>query len=103
MTIPNRSFPDATLIPTRSYPDLDVAVSWLRDALGFAEPATLMIRVSHVDATYARAIALGGTGVVPPADHPFGERQAVVKDPAGHSWTLSQTIADVDPAQWGAG
>lgn len=133
---PNRSMPSAPVIPVRSYPQLDLAVTWLRDVLGCHErlripghrvqltlgtgavvvaawdaaaapatggrpPATLMVRVADVDATYARALAHGGSGVDAPRDHPYGERQAVVRDPAGHSWTLSQTIADVDPAAWG--
>lgn len=132
----NRSIPDATFIPVRSYPDLDAAVTWLRDVLGARErlripqhrvqlsigngamvvaawdaaavpatggrpPAVLMVRVPDVNAAYARAIALGATGLTPPADHPYGERQASVRDPAGHAWTLTQTIADVDPASWG--
>lgn len=132
----NRSIPDAPMIPVRSYPELDVAVAWLRDVLGCRErlrvpghrvqltlgssavvvaawdpatappsggrpPATLMVRVPDADAVYTRAIAAGGTGVSAPADMPYGERQAVIRDPAGHSWTLTQTIADVDPATWG--
>lgn len=131
----NRSIPNATLIPVRSYPDLDAAVAWMRDALGCRErlripghrvqltvgngaivaaawdpatapsagrpPATLMIRVADADATYARALELGATGVAEPTDTPYGERQAVLRDPFGHSWTLTQTIADVDPASWG--
>ena len=136
----NRSVPDATFIPMRSYPDVDAAVAWLRDVLGARErlrtprereqqrvqltigtgamvvvawdaaavpasggrpPAVLMVRVPDVHAAYDRAIALGATGLTPPADHPDGERQASVRDPAGHAWTLTQTIADVDPASWG--
>jgi len=54
-----------------------------------------------VHAAYARALALGATGLTPPADYADGERQASVRDPAGHAWTLTQTIADVDPASWG--
>ena len=34
---PNRSLPDATFIPVRSYPDLDAAVAWLCDVLGCRE------------------------------------------------------------------
>jgi len=132
----NRSIPDASLIPVRSYPDLDAAVAWLCDALGCRErlripghrvqltvgngavvavawdpalapsnggrpPATLMLRVSDIDAVYVRALSLGATALSAPADQPFGERQATLRDPAGHSWTLTQTIADVDPASWG--
>lgn len=132
----NRSIPNATFIPVRSYPDLDAAVTWLRDVLGCRErlripghrvqltlgngavvavawdantapasggrpPATLMVRVHDVDATYARALSNGATGLSAPTDHPYGERQASLRDPAGHAWTLTQTIADVDPASWG--
>lgn len=131
----NRSMPGATFIPVRSYPDVDEAVSWLRDVLGARErlrtghrvqltvgdgamvvaawdratlpetggrpPAVLMVRVPDVNFAYARAIALGATSLMAPADHPYGERQASVRDPAGHAWGLTQTIADVDPATWG--
>jgi len=132
----NRSLPDATFIPVRSYPDLDAAVVWLRDVLGARErlrvgdhrvqlsvgngavvvaawdaaaspatggrpPAVLMVRVPDVNAAYERALALGFTSLTPIADFPIGERQASVRDPAGHAWTLTQTIADVDPTTWG--
>lgn len=133
---PNRSIPDARFIPVRSYPDVDAAVSWLRDVLecrerlripghrvqlalgtgavvvaawdpalvpptGGRPPASLMVRVRDIDAVYARALASGATGLSAPTDHPYGERQAQVRDPAGHAWTLTQTIADVDPTTWG--
>lgn len=132
----NRSIPDATFIPVRSYPNPDAAVAWLQSVLGARErlrvpghlvqltigngamvvatwdaaavpptggrpPAVLMVRVPDVRAAYDRALALGATGLAPPTDHSFGERQASVRDPAGHAWTLTQTIADVDPARWG--
>ncbi len=132
----NRSIPASTFIPVRSYPDLDQAVTWLRDVLGCEErlripghrvqltlgngavvavawdastapatgerpPATLMVRVSDIDATYERALARGASGLSAPVDHPYGERQAQLRDPAGHAWTLTQTIGDVDPASWG--
>lgn len=70
-------------------------------ATGGRPPAVLMVRVPDVHAAYTRALALGATGLTPPADHTDGERQASVRDPAGHAWTLTQTIADVDPASWG--
>jgi uncharacterized glyoxalase superfamily protein PhnB len=37
----------------------------------------------------------------PPVDHPFGERQYVVRDIGGHRWTFSQTLADTHPNEWG--
>jgi len=64
-------------------------------------PATLLVRVADADDAYARALANGAEGVSPPTTYPYGERQATVRDPAGHAWTLSQTVADVDPRTWG--
>jgi len=59
------------------------------------------VRVPPVHAPPPPPLALGPPGPPPPADHADGERQASVRDPAGHAWTLTQTIADVDPASWG--
>jgi hypothetical protein len=39
--------------------------------------------------------------VQPPTDFPYGERQYTVEDLAGHRWTFTQSIADVDPRDWG--
>lgn len=44
----------------------------------------LSLRVADVDATSATWAAAGGIVVDPPADQPWGERQAVVRDPDGH-------------------
>ena len=46
-------------------------------------------------------IAHGAEAVRNPTDYPYGERQGTLRDPGGHVWTLSQSIADVDPADWG--
>jgi uncharacterized glyoxalase superfamily protein PhnB len=62
---------------------------------------SVLIRVADVDAVYARALAAGATGDMPPQDFDYGERQANLNDPWGHHWTFSQTIADIDPADWG--
>jgi uncharacterized glyoxalase superfamily protein PhnB/uncharacterized protein YndB with AHSA1/START domain len=64
-------------------------------------PATLLVRVADTDAAWARALAGGAEGVSGPTTYPYGERQATVRDPAGHAWTLSQTVRDVDPVEWG--
>jgi uncharacterized glyoxalase superfamily protein PhnB len=58
-------------------------------------------RVEDVDAHHERARAAGARILATPADHPYGERQYSAEDPAGHRWTFSETIADVDPADWG--
>ncbi len=62
---------------------------------------SIMVRVEDVDAHCARAVAYGARIVQPPATHPYGERQYSVLDPGGHTWTFSQSIADVHPGDWG--
>lgn len=61
----------------------------------------LMVRVGDVDAHYAHVIGSGARVVQPPADYPYGERQYTVDDLAGHRWTFTQSIADIDPRTWG--
>jgi uncharacterized glyoxalase superfamily protein PhnB len=62
---------------------------------------SLMVRVDDVDAHCERAREHGARILHPPTDYPFGERQYTAEDPGGHQWTFSQSIADVDPADWG--
>jgi uncharacterized glyoxalase superfamily protein PhnB len=62
---------------------------------------SVLVRVDDVDALVERAAAAGATIEQPPTDYEYGERQANVIDPWGHHWTFSQTIADVDPRDWG--
>jgi uncharacterized glyoxalase superfamily protein PhnB len=61
-----------------------------------------MVRVADAKAHCARAAKEGARIVNEPTDYPYGERQYSAEDFAGHEWTFSQTIADVDPATWGA-
>ena len=60
------------------------------------------VAVADVDSHFERAKACGATIVEPPTDMPFGERQCMVQDHAGHWWTFSQHIADLAPEDWGA-
>jgi hypothetical protein len=122
----NRSMPPSAVIPVLGCPDVVAESAWLREAFGFLErlaigthrvqlsygsgslvlasgpvsPATVMVRVEDADAHCARARVAGATIVAEPADHPYGERQYTAIDPVGHTWTFSQTIADVDPTDW---
>jgi uncharacterized glyoxalase superfamily protein PhnB len=127
-TNPNRSMPASTVIPVLAYPDVRQAAEWLCRAFGFAERlrigdhrcqlvfgdgavvvaggspsglANVMVRVADADAHHQKAVAGGAKVFGPPTDFPYGERQYTAEDPAGHRWTFSQTIADVDPASWG--
>ena len=62
---------------------------------------SLLVRVEDADAHHHRAVAAGARIVSPPTDYPYGERQYTAEDLGGHRWTFSQSIADVDPADWG--
>jgi uncharacterized glyoxalase superfamily protein PhnB len=62
---------------------------------------SLLIRVPNVDAHHANAVAHGARIHRPPADYPYGERQYTVADFTGRTWTFSQSIADIDPRDWG--
>jgi uncharacterized glyoxalase superfamily protein PhnB len=60
-----------------------------------------MVRVADADLHFARAQAAGAKVLNPPTTYPFGERQYTAADHAGHIWTFTQTVADVDPKSWG--
>lgn len=125
------------MIPELAYPDVETAVEWLVEVLGFVERVrigpghraqltfgegslivadvghgrvaplgeeasqSVMLRVADVDSMCERVRNLGGEIVREPCDYPYGERQCTVRDPAGHRWTLTQTVQDVEPEQWG--
>jgi len=63
--------------------------------------SAVMVRVEDVNRHYARALRNGARVLQPPTDFPYGERQYSVLDLAGHSWHFSQSLADVDPVEWG--
>ena len=126
--ITNRSVPPGVIIPELPYEDVNEAAAWLCQAFGFKErlrignhrcqlifgqtsvvtvertkPGTsfILMHVHDVDDCYERAKKFGAGIIRPPTDYPFGERQCTVEDLGGHHWTFSQTIADVDPQDWG--
>jgi uncharacterized glyoxalase superfamily protein PhnB len=61
----------------------------------------VMVRVDDVHAHCERARAHGARILMEPTDFEYGERQYAVEDLAGHQWTFSQTLEDVDPVTWG--
>jgi uncharacterized glyoxalase superfamily protein PhnB len=74
-----------------------------------AAPSTLQspgahsvhLRVTGVDELFKRAKGASARVLAEPADHMYGERQCSFLDPWGHPWTLTETIFDSDPADWG--
>jgi uncharacterized glyoxalase superfamily protein PhnB len=62
---------------------------------------SIMVRVEDVERHYEHVQRCGARIINPPTDFPYGERQYTAEDLAGHRWTFSQSIADVDPGEWG--
>jgi uncharacterized glyoxalase superfamily protein PhnB len=63
--------------------------------------ASVMLRVADAEAVLERARAAGASVLAEPEDFPYGERQCSFRDPGGHLWTLTQTLRDVAPDEWG--
>jgi uncharacterized glyoxalase superfamily protein PhnB len=61
----------------------------------------IKLRVPDVDAALARAREAGARVLEELETYEYGERSGVVEDLAGHRWELTQTVRDVDPAEWG--
>jgi uncharacterized glyoxalase superfamily protein PhnB len=61
----------------------------------------IKLRVPDVDAAFARAREAGARVHEELQTYEYGERSGVVEDPAGHRWELTQTVRDVEPAEWG--
>jgi uncharacterized glyoxalase superfamily protein PhnB len=123
--------PEERLIPVLGYPDVDEAVAWLTAAFGFAlrwqagshraqlavgghgavaivqgggahsSGDHVMVRVENVDQHRLNAMKAGATSG-PVEEFPFGERQYTAHDHTGRTWVFTQTVRDVDPAEWGA-
>ncbi len=62
---------------------------------------SVTIRVADADAHCNRAKVHGARITQEPVTHSYGERQYNAIDFAGHSWTFSQSVADVHPQEWG--
>ena len=122
--------PQSVVLPELAYPDIGEAIERLCAAFGFtlrirmanhraqlnvgdgavilvkAEhgislKSSIMVRVEDVNAHYERACRSGVQILRGPLDYPYGERQYNAEDWAGHRWCFSQSIADVDPRDWG--
>jgi PhnB protein len=52
-------------------------------------PVSIHLYVEDVDSLLAQAAAAGATIISPATDYEYGERQANLRDPFGHSWTLA--------------
>jgi len=56
---------------------------------GTPRPTGLHIYVKDADAVYERAMKAGGISLHKPADQPYGDREASVKDQSGNHWYIA--------------
>lgn len=61
---------------------------------------SVVVRVPDARSHCSRARSRGARILMEPTDFEYGERQYEAEDPFGHRWTFSQTLADMDPAEW---
>ena len=59
-----------------------------------ATRASVYVYVPDVDAAYQRALQLGATSVAEPADKPYGDRNAGVRDSFGNTWWIGTHLSD---------
>jgi PhnB protein len=67
-------------------------------ALG-GTPITFCLMVENADAAFDRAVAAGGTALMPVADQFYGFRSGSILDPFGHQWMLQHEIEKVSPEE----
>ena len=61
--------------------------------------AGVMLYVKDADAVYARAVAAGATGLMPPGDMFWGDRYCQIADPFGHVWAIATHVKDMTARQ----
>ena len=59
-------------------------------------PVSTNVYVEDSDATFAAALAAGGTALRPVEDQFYGDRSGQFEDPWGHRWGVATHIEDVD-------
>jgi PhnB protein len=52
-------------------------------------PAFLYVYVADADDTWRRAVAAGAISIEPPAEMPYGDRRAMVRDAWGNTWQIA--------------
>jgi PhnB protein len=58
-------------------------------------PAAIYLYMDEVDPVYKRALQAGATSIMEPADQPYGDRLAGVKDPFSNVWYIATHKQDV--------
>jgi PhnB protein len=64
-----------------------------------SSPISFFIYVSDVDASFAQAVAAGGTVTMPVSDMFWGDRAGQINDPFGYSWMIATHKEDLSDAE----
>lgn len=74
---------------------------FLGDPMGSMPPLRcgLAIYVTDCDAVVERARKAGAKVLEAPAVQPWGDRWALLEDPAGNQWQVATHVEDVEPAE----
>jgi PhnB protein len=62
-------------------------------------PVVIFVYVDDVDGTVERAVAQGARVVMPAQNQFWGDRTALIVDPAGHVWTVATRIEETTEEQ----
>lgn len=60
---------------------------------------SMHLHVDNADDIIARAVQAGATLDMAPADHFYGERSGVIRDPFGHRWNIGHSIEQLEPEE----
>ena len=89
------SSPDGTIVHSKI--QIGDSILEMGEAHGECQPMPTMfyLYVEDCDALYHRAIQAGATSIEVPADQPYGDRRAAVKDPCDNLWFMATYVKDV--------
>lgn len=86
---------DSVLMMADEHPQIDA----YSPAHYGGSPVSLLIYVGGCDAVYRQALDAGAESLREPADQPYGDRMAGVRDPFGYSWWIATHVKDVSHAE----
>lgn len=64
-----------------------------------ASPTLHCLYSDNVDPLFEAAVAAGAEVLIPLANHYWGKRGGMVRDPFGYRWWLAQVIEDISPEE----
>ncbi len=62
-------------------------------------PAMLYVYVENADEAYNKALQIGATSMMEPADQPHGDRYGMVRDSQGNQWCMAEVLEQLTEAE----